>query len=302
VTRRLYAKLLPVLLVTLALTGCAFDPPTIERTPREIANVDSTAKSRLARRGAPTTAEPAVPGEEIQVPGEEVAALEVDLTNFKERLIGLDSDEINDLMGAPGLERAEPPALIWQYRGAACTVDIFMFDDGAGSTVDHVEVRGQGGEKADEKACFTGLLRNTAALAPTKANVPPAPAPIAGPPKPGQRAAQPARGAPQASPAAARGASRTPAPAARTSASAPASSPAAAPAAPKTGEDFEDDDTGPPSAPPSGAAAKAPPPAAAPPASPTPKSDEFEIEADPDKLGPVRNEDDPASRNEDLVE
>jgi len=296
VTRRLYAQFLPVLLVTLALTGCAFDPPTIERTPREIANVDSTAKSRLGRRGAPA-GDPQVPGEEIQIPGEEVAALEVDLTNFKERLIGLDSDEINDLMGAPGLERAEPPALIWQYRGTACTVDIFMFDDGAGSTVDHVEVRGQGGEKADEKVCFTGLLRNTAALAP-KANVPPAPAPIAGPPKPGQRgAAQPARGTPQAAPAAAaRGAARTPAPAARTPAAAPASAPAVVPPAPKAGEDFEEDDTGPPSVPPSGAAAKAPPPPAA------PKTDEFEIEADPDTLGPVRDEDDPAGRNEDMVE
>jgi len=147
------------------LTACTMDPGTIVRTPRE--NVGETsAKSRLAmRKGTQIGAPLAASGETANNSDTEVASLGVDLTNFKDRLMGLDSDEINDLMGTPDLERAEPPALIWQYRHQLCTVDIFMYDDGAGPMVDHVEVRPAGdanaGEKAavSEKECFAALLR-----------------------------------------------------------------------------------------------------------------------------------------------
>ena len=108
---RLALVLAPVLLLgAVALTACAWDPPTIERTPREAAGAEPSAKSRLAARkgAAQNGTAPGGAGEKIDVPGEG-AALELDLTNFKERLIGLDSDEINDLMGTPSLERAEPP-------------------------------------------------------------------------------------------------------------------------------------------------------------------------------------------------
>ena len=287
---RLWSHALVALMLGAMMASCAFDPPSIQRTPRE-ATVEPNAKSRIAaRRGGPAKgAEAGAPdGADIAVPGEEVAALEVDLTNFRERLIGLDSDEINDLMGSPGLERNEPPALIWQYRGAACTVDIFMFDDGAGPTVDTVEVRGAQNAPVDEKACFTALLRDPNAIAKPGAAASPgvAPAPSAAPSKPVQRGGvAPARTTPQSTPPAA---ARSPRPAAP---AAPAT-----PAAPKAPQmDFEDDDGG---APPAGADAKTPAAAPAPPAA----KPEFEIEDDPDKLGPVRNEDDPAARNEDLVE
>lgn len=287
-TRRLYAHLFPLLLVISALVSCAFDPPSIQRTPREVAAVESTAKSRVARRGAPSApSEPEIPGEEIAVPGDEVAALEVDLTNFKERLIGLDSDEINDLLGTPGLERSEPPALIWQYRSTVCTVDIFMFDDGAGSTVDHVEVRGAS-DDVDEKTCFTGLLRNTDAAPAKPVTAKPAPAavPAASPKPAGRSAAQPARATPSAAPAASsRGAaSRTPVP------RQPAATPPVVVEPPeparRDGPEYEDDP-----GPPPGAAASAP------------KSEDFEIEDDPDKAAPLApNDDDPSVGNEDLVE
>ena len=161
--RRLERLSLALTMSAVVLTACAWDPPTIARTPREVASTESNAKSRLAaRKGSAQngTAPGGTAGEPLEAPGTEMAALEVDLTNFKERLIGLDSDEINDLMGTPGLERAEPPALIWQYRHQVCTVDVFMFDDGGGATVDHVEVRPASGGSVSERECFTSLLRN----------------------------------------------------------------------------------------------------------------------------------------------
>ena len=182
--RRLERLSLALALSAVVLTACAWDPPTIERTPRELAGTESNAKSRLAARKGSTqngTTPSGTAGEPLAVPGTEMAALEVDLTNFKERLIGLDSDEINDLMGTPGLERAEPPALIWQYRHQVCTVDLFMFDDGSGATVDHVEVRPASGGNVSEKECFTSLLRNvpppsaSAVRAPAGQQIAPAP-------------------------------------------------------------------------------------------------------------------------------
>lgn len=213
---RYRANFLSAFLLVGVLAGCAFDPPTIQRTPREAAGTENNAKSRLAaRKGTPGSTAPA-PGAasagELGVPGDEVAALEVDLTNFKERLIGLDSDEINDLLGTPGLERAEPPALIWQYRHTSCTVDIFMFDDGGGATVDHVEVRPGQGPAVDEKACFTSLLRNTKSAAMPRGQQPVSPSPSIpvgrgtdGPPSrsgPASAAPPPRPTAPGASPAA----------------------------------------------------------------------------------------------------
>ena len=231
---RLALVLAPVLLLgAVALTACAWDPPTIERTPREAAGAEPSAKSRLAARkgAAQNGTAPGGAGEKIDVPGEG-AALELDLTNFKERLIGLDSDEINDLMGTPSLERAEPPALIWQYRHQVCTVDIFMFDDGGGSTVDHVEVRPTSGTNVNDKDCFTALLRNVpqAGAASAKSGPPIAAAPST---SVGRRATPSA--APPSGPAQTPSSSRPPVPSTAAPSAAPTAPPraAAAPAIPE---------------------------------------------------------------------
>ena len=225
---RVRVNVLSAIVLAAVLAGCAFDPPTIQRTPREAAGAENNAKSRLAaRKGTPgsTASAPGAAGAgEFGVPGDEVAALEVDLTNFKERLVGLDSDEINDLLGTPGLERAEPPALIWQYRHTNCTVDVFMFDDGGGAIVDHVEVRAGQGPAADEKACFTSLLRNTKSAALPRGKQPVSPSPSV--PVGRGTAATPSR----SGPASAAPAPRPTAPGASPASPAPDSPPSSAPA------------------------------------------------------------------------
>jgi hypothetical protein len=143
------------------LAACAWDPPTIQRVPRETAAVDAKAKAGPAKKSAAKSNAIDDIGEEEAAPPEQEAALPVDLTNFKERLVGLEADEITDLMGTPDLERSEPPALIWQFRRPICSVDVFMFDDGNGQAVDHVEVRGAKDDTVDEKECFASVLKNT---------------------------------------------------------------------------------------------------------------------------------------------
>lgn len=159
---------LPVfsLLAILFLTACAGDPDTITRVPRVAEDARVIAADQ-------TEAEPEEEGgEDADRPGgeageeeekkkpEETAALPVDLTNFKDRLLGIDNDDLSDLLGAPSLEREEPPATIWQYRTPSCVVDVFLYSDGGENQVDHVEVRGRETDEVDEPKCFAAIIED----------------------------------------------------------------------------------------------------------------------------------------------
>ncbi len=45
-------------------------------------------------------------------------------------LLGLDPQRLAALLGDPELRRQEPPAEVWQYRNAACVLDIFFYPEG----------------------------------------------------------------------------------------------------------------------------------------------------------------------------
>ena len=145
----------------LFLSACAFDPSTIVRTPRTPEAAEAGAKGSDAQPGdAGTKAAQELPPEVTDAfeKPEQIAAVEIDLTNFKERLLGLDDQEITELLGKPKFERNEPPARIWQYQSNECFVDLFLFSQDGDITVDHVEVRGKQVEKIDEKVCFASIL------------------------------------------------------------------------------------------------------------------------------------------------
>ncbi len=145
----------------LFLSACAFDPSTIVRTPRTPEAAEAGAKGSDAQPGdAGTKAAQELPPEVTDAfeKPEQIAAVEIDLTNFKERLLGLDDQEITERLGKPKFERNEPPARIWQYQSNECFVDLFLFSQDGDITVDHVEVRGKQVEKIDEKVCFASIL------------------------------------------------------------------------------------------------------------------------------------------------
>lgn len=145
----------------LFLSACAFDPSTIVRTPRTPEAAEAGAKGSDAQPGdAGTKAAQELPPEVTDAfeKPEQIAAVEIDLTNFKERLLGLDDQEITELLGKPKFERNEPPARIWQYQSNECFVDLFLFSQDGDITVDHVEVRGKQVEKIDENVCFASIL------------------------------------------------------------------------------------------------------------------------------------------------
>ena len=149
------------------LSACAFDPSTIVRSPRVVDTAEAKSGEPAEQKlkdGEPTNeSEQNLPPEitdAVEKPAQ-VAAVEIDLTNFKERLLGLDGSEITELLGEPKFERSEPPAQIWQYQSNECFVDLFLFKEAGDLTVDHVEVRGKQVEKTDEKICFASILKTT---------------------------------------------------------------------------------------------------------------------------------------------
>ncbi len=56
-------------------------------------------------------------------------------------LTGLSADQVVALLGEPDFRRAEPPAELWQYRGADCVLDLFLYDEPSGFHVVQSETR-----------------------------------------------------------------------------------------------------------------------------------------------------------------
>lgn len=57
-------------------------------------------------------------------------------------LVGMDRSGLGGLLGKPTLRRTEPPAEVWQYSTAQCTLHLFLYSDGGheGYRVSHVDV------------------------------------------------------------------------------------------------------------------------------------------------------------------
>lgn len=74
------------------------------------------------------------------------------------RLKGLSPTQVRAVLGKPMFTRRDAPAEIWQYRGRACTIDLFLYDEGGGAqTVTHVAVRSQQ-PATNESQCMGELV------------------------------------------------------------------------------------------------------------------------------------------------
>jgi len=72
------------------------------------------------------------------------------------KLTGLSAAEVVALFGEPDFRRAEPPAELWQYRGADCVLDLFIYRDAGGAHVRHSEARDRSLVKAGTGSCAGG--------------------------------------------------------------------------------------------------------------------------------------------------
>lgn len=87
----------------------------------------------------------------------QVAALPGGTGADPSRLKGLSPLQVRAVLGKPMFTRRDAPAEIWQYRGRACTIDLFLYEDGGKQTVTHVAVRSQQ-PAVNESQCFGELV------------------------------------------------------------------------------------------------------------------------------------------------
>ena len=71
--------------------------------------------------------------------------------------IGFSPDRLLPILGAPDFVRRDGPAQVWQYRAKHCVLDLFLYENGENSRVEHVELRrrGHGAEPIDR--CFSRM-------------------------------------------------------------------------------------------------------------------------------------------------
>jgi hypothetical protein len=67
--------------------------------------------------------------------------------------------ELEEFLGAPKLVRHDAPAEVWQYRSAACVLDVFLYQDKltTGVRVKYAEARTIAAEPARTDECVNAI-------------------------------------------------------------------------------------------------------------------------------------------------
>ncbi len=156
--------LVAAIFAAFVLSACQIPPPSTAELP-------AAPPVSESQQPAP---EPAVPAPAHSVGQTETAALPLDAIDQTEtaalppepkidddpaRLMGLDAAELALLLGAPDLLRREPPAEIWQYRGATCVFDVFLYEQTGQQRVTYLEARDGTAQRIGARACLNELFR-----------------------------------------------------------------------------------------------------------------------------------------------
>jgi len=82
-------------------------------------------------------------------------------------LQGLSGGGVINALGQPEFIRRDQPAKIWQYRGTACTLDVFLYQEAAGQpyAVNYIEARTKQGAALSHKDCIVSILKEREAPA-----------------------------------------------------------------------------------------------------------------------------------------
>jgi hypothetical protein len=149
---------LMALVLALVLTACAADKtkPVATTPPPEPAPEPVVAE--VAPEPEPEPVSEAVIEAAIAavIPNEPTAAPEPALDDDPALLMDLDGPGLEALLGVPSFSRQETGVQVWQYAGAACILDVYLYDDGPNTPyrVTYFEVRGD----SAERLCFRNLL------------------------------------------------------------------------------------------------------------------------------------------------
>lgn len=85
------------------------------------------------------------------------------LSNDPSSFIGLGDAELSRALGRPKQVRKDEPAEIWQYSGADCVVDFYLYAGEAGLAVAYMEARNQAAEATPADRCVKSLMQSVSA-------------------------------------------------------------------------------------------------------------------------------------------
>ncbi len=118
------------------LSACAAQPETAAPPPETSAPAPPPSRATVAA----LPAAPSVPLIEVPAPSE---------------ILGWSPDQVADAFGPATLIRREREAEIWQYQTNGCVLFVFMYPDGGGHSVRHLDARGG----ATTETCLTNVVR-----------------------------------------------------------------------------------------------------------------------------------------------
>lgn len=75
-----------------------------------------------------------------------------------EKLRGLTAPELARFLGEPDFVRQEPPAVVWQYRGTDCVLDLFLYSSADDLRVAYAETRDRGAARVSQSECYADLV------------------------------------------------------------------------------------------------------------------------------------------------
>jgi len=81
-------------------------------------------------------------------------------------LVGLSDAELSRLIGPPRWRRAESPAQVWQYQGATCVLDIYLYEEAGAPRVVYAEACDESALPVTLAACLQRIEAERRAPAP----------------------------------------------------------------------------------------------------------------------------------------
>jgi len=86
------------------------------------------------------------------------------LSDDPNSFIGFGDAELSRMLGQPKQVRKDDPAEIWQYSGADCVVDFYLYAaDAGGLAVAYMEARNQAAEATPADRCVKSLMQSVSA-------------------------------------------------------------------------------------------------------------------------------------------
>jgi len=141
----------------LLLAGCTASPPP-EPRPAEPAAAKETVTAKPPE--APRRTTPSVSKSAKQKP--QTAAVppqrKARINDDPNQLLQFDGQRVATLLGPANFVRRDGSAEVWQYRAAACVLDVYLYKESDGLKVAHVDLRKRERATLPPRQCFRYIL------------------------------------------------------------------------------------------------------------------------------------------------